>query len=267
MLGPSRDSDLCCLGCFRVLEEGEEEVDDDGDDDGLGACERCGLPVCGDESFSCQDAPAHAAGECAVLMSACAGSSVRARSRTSKLLGGDLGKKGACYPGVGSTVVQHTDFPGHLYDVVLLLKCLSLRSSSPSAWQRLLGMSSHARERSEDEEAAERADRSRAFVLGDLDLGVGAEELDHLLGVLDVNSFEVPPPPLPGEGVGRPTVPLQAVYDRASHLEHSCVPNVHRSVDADAAFAISVRAAVDVPAGSHLATIYTDSLWTTRDRR
>ncbi len=136
MFGPSRDCDLCCLGCFASVD----------DEDGLGACERCGLPVCAETGERCQDAPPHRDGECAAIMAACGGSAAMARRRTMDLLG-DLAT---------------------MHDAVLMLKCLAIKAAGVPAgdsWDRLMGLASHLEERAADPEVAQREERYRQTVV------------------------------------------------------------------------------------------------------
>ncbi len=60
----------------------------DEEEGGLGACDRCGLPVCA--GADCQDLLAHAEAECAVILTSCGGGVQNARRKTMELLG-DLG--------------------------------------------------------------------------------------------------------------------------------------------------------------------------------
>ena len=82
----------------------------------------------------------------------------------------------------------------------------------------------------------------------------------QICGILDVNSFEVPNPSESCSGT------VQAVYADAGCLaEHNCVPTAHRTFTTD--LALCLRAAIPLDAGDHIAITYTDSLWTTAERR
>ena len=82
----------------------------------------------------------------------------------------------------------------------------------------------------------------------------------QICGILDVNSFEVPNPSETCSGT------VQAVYADAGCLaEHNCVPTAHRTFTKD--LALCFRAAVPLDVGDHISITYTDSLWTTAERR
>ena len=82
----------------------------------------------------------------------------------------------------------------------------------------------------------------------------------QICGILDVNSFEVPNPSESCSGT------VQAVYADAGCLaEHNCVPTAHRTFTTD--LALCLRAAIPLDVGDHIAITYTDSLWTTAERR
>ncbi|XP_037072819.1 uncharacterized protein LOC119093909 [Pollicipes pollicipes] len=72
---------------------------------------------------------------------------------------------------------------------------------------------------------------------------------------MDTNAYEI----------RLPEINVQGIYPRAALFEHNCVPNTHRTFDAD--LTLVVRAAVDIEKGEHLSSIYTDNLWGTWERR
>ena len=92
------------------------------------------------------------------------------------------------------------------------------------------------------------------------DLGVNHDMVLDICGILDVNSFEVPNPSENCSGT------VQAVYADAGCLaEHNCVPSAHRTFTKD--LALCLRAAIPLNTGEHISITYTDSLWTTAERR
>ncbi|XP_059088067.1 SET domain-containing protein SmydA-8-like [Tigriopus californicus] len=213
--GLARESDLACFGCYSPLDE------DDPD-----ACEKCGLPMCSNVDL-CQSNAVHQA-ECDILQHA-------GRAISLTLL----------------------DDLAILHDVVLVIRLLSLRQDSCSSdWQAVAGMESHLEQRSQVPHIQERVGKIKNILLNDLALqGTAPEEIVHLCGVLDVNSFELPSP----HGT------VQALFKVTSFMEHNCVPNMHKSFLNG--FSIILRAAKFIPKGSHLSLTYTDSFWTTMDRR
>ena len=214
--GPSRDSDLICLGCYDAIDENDPDC-----------CSDCGLPVCGrSEEKGCEKTAQHRA-ECQAIRKV-------GRSRSLALL----------------------DDSALLHDVVLVLRCIDLKESDPEGWEELLQLEGHLEERRSDDEVVERIERITSFVLNDLvveDVDPGV--IERLCGALDVNSFEVPH----RDGV------VQALYRRCCLAEHNCVPNLHRSFAQD--LTLTFRSAIKIGANDHLTITYTDSLWTTADRR
>ena len=92
------------------------------------------------------------------------------------------------------------------------------------------------------------------------DLGVNHEMILQICGILDVNSFEVPNPSENCSGT------VQAVYADAGCLaEHNCVPTAHRTFTKD--LSLCLRSAVALDSDDHISITYTDSLWTTAERR
>ena len=92
------------------------------------------------------------------------------------------------------------------------------------------------------------------------DIGVNHEQILQICGILDVNSFEVPNPSENCPGT------VQAVYADAGCLaEHNCVPTAHRSFTKD--LSLCLRAAVPLEEEEHVSITYTDSLWSTAERR
>lgn len=80
------------------------------------------------------------------------------------------------------------------------------------------------------------------------------ELVQHVCGVLDVNSFEV----RGGMGLSGQGMRLRGVYTEAALMAHDCVDNVHLSVDDN--FVMTVRASIDIPRGQPILYNYTDPL-------
>lgn len=81
-----------------------------------------------------------------------------------------------------------------------------------------------------------------------------AELVQHVCGVLDVNSFEV----RGAMGLSGMGMRLRGVYPEASLIAHDCIGNVHLSVDDN--FVMTIRASVDIAEGQPVLYNYTDPL-------
>jgi hypothetical protein len=87
---------------------------------------------------------------------------------------------------------------------------------------------------------------------------INEEELQRACGILEVNAFEVCD--------DEKTISARAVYSHACLMAHDCVPNTACSVN-PATQRMTVRAAVDIPAGQMITTSYTFTLDGTLRRR
>ena len=81
------------------------------------------------------------------------------------------------------------------------------------------------------------------------------EELSHIAGLFLINSHEVP----------TMIMPVQAVYENASLIEHSCVNNASKHFDT--AGNIVIRAAVNIRKGDRISIMYSDPMWGTASRQ
>lgn len=88
---------------------------------------------------------------------------------------------------------------------------------------------------------------------------ISEEELQTACGILEVNAFEV----CDDEEGG---VNARAIYPASCLMAHDCVPNSACSVDPVSA-RMTVRAAIDIPAGQMITTSYTFTLDGTHRRR
>jgi len=80
------------------------------------------------------------------------------------------------------------------------------------------------------------------------------EEIIHLCGVLYINAHEVPISPC-----------VQAIYFKASFIEHNCLNNASKHFDSSNG--IQIRAAVPIQKGDHISITYTDPMWGTFNRK
>lgn len=67
-----------------------------------------------------------------------------------------------------------------------------------------------------------------------------------------------------GHEVPLTSPPHVAIYEIASMLEHSCVPNCNKSFSNDGE--LIIRATRFIPKGEHISICYTDPLWSTLNR-
>ena len=124
--GPSRESDIICFGCYNDLDEEDPKC-----------CDKCGLPLCNNED--CQEAEQHQP-ECKILQSI--GPHGEGRSVSMELL---------------SDIAL-------LHEVVLVLRCLSLRDKNVSGWLNFTSLQSHLGMR-EDTELGTRAENVAKFII------------------------------------------------------------------------------------------------------
>ena len=80
------------------------------------------------------------------------------------------------------------------------------------------------------------------------------EEVLHLCGVLYINAHEMPFSPS-----------VQAIYFKASLIEHNCMNNASKHFDSSNN--IQIRAAVHIQKGDNISITYTDPMWGTMNRK
>jgi len=143
-----------------------------------------------------------------------------------------------------------------LYECIMPLRLLALRDDQPSLWRKLMTLESHEERRSRTENAAITQHTVVDIIKGRLGIDKYDQELiKKVLGIIDTNAFEI----------RLPDSSIQGVFSQGAMLEHSCIPNTHRTFDAD--LNLVVRASVPIKRGSHLTSCYTDSLSTTTVRQ
>ena len=194
--GPSRESEPCCVSCYRPLNlgtevDGEMEVETSG----LSPlphilCPRCGWPLC---SLECANSERHLP-ECQLLARA-----------------------GLQIP------PEDTD---SLYDVITVIRCLHLKKTDIKAWAALLNLQ-EANPEGLDKDLLERAKMVTGLLCGTFKIGEDfpKELVFDICTRLDINSFEIP--------LSGTTATVQGVYSLACMVEHSCIPTGHRSVFPD----------------------------------
>jgi hypothetical protein len=216
--GLSRDSEIVCFSCYNSVD----------DEDPYG-CDICGLPLC---DQGCQDSKQHKS-ECTAFNSK---GQAEGRALSLRLL---------------------DDIPT-LLDVIMIIRCLSLRQGGNDEWFKLNQLQSSPEDDELVDPDLEEAAESAADIFADnfAHLEADRETIIRIYGILTINSFEIP-----NTGVAS----LAAVYATGCLPEHNCVPSCHRSFDQD--LNITLRAAVPLEANQRISITYTDSLWPTMERR
>ncbi|KAB7494068.1 Protein msta, isoform A [Armadillidium nasatum] len=142
-----------------------------------------------------------------------------------------------------------------MYECIMPVRILALRDSSPNVWRKLMGLESNAEQRESTEVAAITQRTVVDIIHNRLCLEYSEELINQILGIIDTNAFEI----------RLPDSSIMGVYATGSLLEHSCIPNTHRTFDAD--LNLVVRAAFDIKRGQHLMSCYTESISTTATRQ
>lgn len=148
------------------------------------------------------------------------------------------------------------------HDLILVLRCIHLREFHPEGFEALMQLESHLDERRQDAEVCQRVQHILERIMNHLEVdSVDSETISLICGILDINSFEVA---IPREKCSAGGV-VQALYKIGCLPEHNCIPNTYKAFDAD--LSMTLRAACPIGAGQHITLTYTDSLWTTTNRR
>lgn len=143
-----------------------------------------------------------------------------------------------------------------MYECITPVRILNLREEDPTVWSRLMNLESNSDMREGTEVAAITQQTVVDIIHDRLQLEqYETETIEKVLGVIDTNAFEI----------RLPDSSILGVYGTAALLEHDCIPNTHRTFDAD--LNLVVRAAVAIKRGDHLTSCYTDPLTTTSTRQ
>lgn len=147
-----------------------------------------------------------------------------------------------------------------LYDCIAPLRIVLDNHRNPERSRLWLGLEDHRLYRQKI--GIWHVDRKTVVepVLNKWQLGenMNEEELQRACGILEVNAFEVCD--------DDKTISARSVYSHACLMAHNCVPNTACSVN-PANQRMTVRAAVDIPAGQMITTSYTFTLDGTLRRR
>lgn len=195
--------------------------------DGKFSCPKCGWPMC---NATCAKSVNHE-GECGIT--AARGTPMQMPSH-----------------------VYHKPYP--IYEVVTILRCLSLKQSAPAKWKKLRELEAHEEIRKGngryEKDVSTMLRVVREFLKVPATVYSDQEVLD-ICGVLFVNSHELPVTPQP----------TQAIFANISLLEHNCLNNASKHFDGD--YRVVVRAAVNIKKGDHISINYSDPMWGTFNRQ
>merc|ERR1712223_476205 len=193
-------------------------------------CSRCGWPLC---SRKCEDSPIHAA-ECRILRA-----------------GGQKVK------------VEHFGQVNMMYSCITVLRALALREGSQKIWKEYTQFESHLEERMPTP-IYSKVNKEKVVwgIHHHLKLLSHYSDLEILeaCGKLDTNCFEIRINGPDGEPRN-----LRAMYRLASIMSHECSPNTKRTFDPD--YGVNIYATVPIAKGSVISVSYTQSLWSTMNRR
>jgi len=229
--GPSRESESCCVACYKPLDLETPKVDNGSDDSEMDVdsgpspyilCPRCKWPLC---SLACADSDIH---------------------------------KPECYYLSKSGCPINPSDSDSLYDVITVLRCLYLKEHNIVAWADLLSLQ-EANPNELNPELGDRAKKVTGLICGTFRLGdqFPKELVFDICTRLDINSFEIP--------LGITSATVQGIFTVACMVEHNCIPTGHRCFNSD--MSITVRSAYGAEEGDAVSICYTDSLWPTAARR
>nr|XP_053652888.1 SET domain-containing protein SmydA-8-like [Cherax quadricarinatus] len=137
------------------------------------------------------------------------------------------------------------------YDIILVLRCLLLRSSDPAGWEKIKGMESHSERRKEIQETFHTT--AMKYFSEILQVDCDADTASHIHGAIITNAINT---------YGSRGVTLRGIYPTLYLMNHSCLPNV--TLRSDLNRTLFVRAAVPIKKGQPLLFSYlppTDPIW------
>nr|XP_045583672.1 SET domain-containing protein SmydA-8-like [Procambarus clarkii]XP_045583673.1 SET domain-containing protein SmydA-8-like [Procambarus clarkii] len=137
------------------------------------------------------------------------------------------------------------------YDVILVLRCLLLRSLDPTSWEKIKRMDSHSESRKESKEETHII--AIKYFSEVLQVDCDAETASHVHGAIITNAINT---------YGASGDSLRGLYPTLYLMNHSCLPNV--TLRSDLNRTLFVRAAVPIKKGQPLLFSYlppTDPVW------
>ncbi|CAG9858601.1 unnamed protein product [Phyllotreta striolata] len=200
----------------------------------LNVCSKCSWPVCNSE---CESQSTHKDFECETFSKA----------------------------GVKFQIVDDLSEVNLQYECITPLRLLLAKEKNPTRWkEEIEHMEAHNDIRKQRPIWNFNQHNVVEYLRSACKLDRFPEELIHTAcGILEINAFEARTP----EGNA-----IRCLFPKLAILSHSCVSNIHHAIDGKGNgnvddFSVTVRAAVDVPAGGELHSSYTYSLWPTLVRR
>ncbi|KAH8244081.1 hypothetical protein KR038_000446 [Drosophila bunnanda] len=223
VLGPKVASAALCLGCHRnLLAPGNRPGN-------YYKCSSCSWPLCGKE---CETSPHHQP-ECQLMR----GSNFQ--SKINYTPGKEERKESA-------------------YCVIMLLRCMQLKSRDPEAFARLSALEDHLKERLETPLYQVLRANLITFIKTVLGLRDWSElDILRIAAILDTNTFEIRQP--------RERRKIRALFPGAAMISHDCVPNMRHRFDDG--LNIVFLAKRKIAKGEILSISYTQPLRSTIQRR
>lgn len=180
IIGPCADSDPVCLGCYIELPKNTK----------IFKCRGCGWPLCGSECNGFKTTLGHSSWECSLLREKRVADFL---DKTDKI-----------------TIRQ-------MYEVILPLRCLLLKTNDKIRWEKLQAMEAHNEIRKQipklwnrNQNVIVKMIRNTWNIKDFTD-----DEIHTICGFLEVNSFEI----------GQNGAKARALYPSAFLIAHECTPN------------------------------------------
>lgn len=158
--------------------------------------------------------------------------------------------------------IEDYGIPHNVYWSITILRVLHLRDSDPERFAMVQRMMDHNEEHAKKAESWSVYEENVVRFLREkckLADKYSAEEIFHVLGVLDVNSIKV------NTQSGGSTVTGHGLYALTSLLSHSCISNSKTVLKPD--YSAECKATVFIPQGEEITKQYVSPLETTQMRR
>uniref|UniRef100_A0A336MKR3 CSON000704 protein n=1 Tax=Culicoides sonorensis TaxID=179676 RepID=A0A336MKR3_CULSO len=222
VVGPCAESPPVCLGCNADLPRCQKKQY---------KCNNCGWPLCSAKCKGIKKDYGHSGYECDELR----------KHRVSDFLQDSSDQE-----------------VSHMYEAILALRCLLLKSHRIDVWNKMSEMESHNELRQKIDSLWKRnqkiiVDRIRKQWKFD---EFSETEIHTICGILEVNSFEV----------GTPGCRARALFPEAFYISHDCSPNTTHT-DHPRNHAISIRMTKDIKEGEMISLSYSYTLQGTLKRR
>ncbi|XP_055372325.1 SET domain-containing protein SmydA-8 [Condylostylus longicornis] len=156
----------------------------------------------------------------------------------------------------GKVEISNYISPHPIYQCVTPLRCMLLKKTNPENWSKLIQLESHENIRRGSQQWKIDYEGVAKFIPKFFRTTEFSEdEIMKVTGILQINGHEVP--------LSEP--PYVAIYNQASLIEHSCIPNLTKSFSkrGDVIFWATRSIKKDV----NLSICYTDAIWGTAARQ